>query len=110
MVENKYIVTISDSKVIERIVSDDNVDINHMILRKSEALPEHYANSHVYMIVVSGVVTLILNDQEEHRYPSGSIINIPFQTKMNVSNSIDEVLEFYVVKAPSPKNMKAASL
>ena len=105
MVEKEYNYTISDSKVIERIVSDDNVDINHMILRKFEALPEHYSNSHVYMIVVSGVVTLILNDQEEHRYASGSIINIPFQTKMNVSNSIDDVLEFFVVKSPSPKQM-----
>ncbi len=105
MIEKKYMYTLSDSKVIERIVSDDNVDINHMILRKTEALPEHYSNSHVYMIVVRGNVTLRLDDQEEHIYASGSIINIPFQTKMNVSNSCDDVLEFFVVKAPSPKQM-----
>jgi quercetin dioxygenase-like cupin family protein len=107
MIEQKYGYTLSDTKVIERIVSDDNVDINHMILRKSEALTEHDSNSHVYMIVVRGSVTLRLNDQEPHTYTSGSIINIPFQTKMNVSNSFEDVLEFFVVKAPSPKDMAA---
>ena len=46
--------------------------INHMVLGKSDVLPEHYSNSNVYMIVIRGQVTLRLNEQEEHVYPSGS--------------------------------------
>jgi quercetin dioxygenase-like cupin family protein len=106
MLETKYSYTMSDSKTIERIISDDNADINHMVLPKGDALPEHYSNSNVYMIVVRGNITLRLNEKEEHSYPAGNIINIPYNTKMNVYNKDDEILEFFVVKAPSPKAFK----
>jgi quercetin dioxygenase-like cupin family protein len=105
MIEKLYQFTKTDGKTIERIVEEDNVGINHMVLRKDEALPEHFANSHVYMVVVRGAVTLRLDDQEPHAYPAGSIVNIPHKTKMNVSNGDEGILEFFVVKAPSPKHM-----
>lgn len=105
MVEKQIKFTQSEDKVVEHIIEDDNVGINHMILRKSEALPEHYANSHVYMIVVRGSVTLRLNDEPANSHPSGSMLTIPFKTKMNVSNEHEETLEFFVVKSPSPHKM-----
>lgn len=105
MVEKQIVYTISQEKVIERLIEDDNVAINHMILRNGEALPEHHANSHVYMVVTRGEVSLRLNDQESHAYPSGSIMLIPYQTKMNVSNQQEDTLELFVVKAPSPRHM-----
>lgn len=85
MTEQQVKYTVSNEKVIERLIEDDNLGINHMILKKTEALPEHYSNSNVYMTVVRGEVTLRLDDQEPHAYPSGSIILIPYKTKMNVS-------------------------
>jgi len=106
MVEKEFKFTLSDEKVIEKLIEDDNIAINHMVLRKSEALPEHYSNSNVYMVVTRGQVTLQLNDQDEYTYPTGSIINIPYKTKMNVFNQHHAVTEIFVVKAPSPKNMK----
>lgn len=107
MVEQKFAFTVSDDKVIERILEDDNAAINHMVLRQGESLPEHYSNSNVYMIVVRGVVSLRLDEQEEKLYPAGSILAIPFRTKMNVSNQHPGVLELFVVKAPGPKRMAA---
>lgn len=106
MVEKQYMFTQSEGKVIERVIEDDNAAVNHMILRQTEALPEHYSNSNVYMIVVRGSVTLKLDEQEGHTYPAGSIITIPIKTKMNVSNESEEVLEIFVVKAPGPRTMK----
>ncbi len=105
MVEKKFSFKLADTKTIERIISDDNLDINHMVLPKGDALPQHYSNSNVYMIVIRGSISLQLGEQEEHNYPAGSIITIPNKTKMNVYNSYDEVLEFFVVKAPSPKTL-----
>jgi quercetin dioxygenase-like cupin family protein len=105
MIEKQVNYTISQQKVIERIIEDDNVAINHMVLRHSEALPEHFANSNVYMIVARGGVTLRLDAQEPHAYPAGSIVLIPHRTKMNVSNQGNDVLELFVVKAPSPKHI-----
>lgn len=105
MVEKQYKYTQSEVKVIERVIEDDNVGINHMVLKKSEALPEHFSNSNVYMIVVRGIVSLTLDDQQKSTYPAGSIVTVPFKTKMNVCNDDEQTLEFFVVKSPSPKNM-----
>jgi quercetin dioxygenase-like cupin family protein len=106
-IEEQFLFQQVDCKQIEKIIDDDNVNINHIVLPKGDALPEHYSNSNVYMIVIRGNITLRLNEQEDHSYPSGSILTIPYKTKMNVFNQHDEVLEFFVVKAPSPKSYNA---
>jgi hypothetical protein len=38
MVEKEFI-TLSDEKVIEKLIEDDNIAINHMVLRKSKHFP-----------------------------------------------------------------------
>lgn len=105
MIETKYSYTITGNKLIERIIEDDHAAINHMVLPKGESLPEHYSNSNVYMVIVRGNMTLKLDEQDEHSYSAGSILTIPHKAKMNVCNRHDEVLEFFVVKAPSPKTI-----
>lgn len=105
MLEKQFKFNQSENKVIEHIIEDGNLGINHMILRFSEALPEHYSNSNVYMLVIRGTVTLQLNDEPASSYPAGSMLTIPFKTKMNVGNDSSETLEIFVVKAPSPRNM-----
>lgn len=109
MLEKRYGFTASeeelDERVIEKIVDDENVVINHMVLPKGKGLPEHYSNSHVYMIVTGGQMTIKLNDNEPNVYSKGSILNIPFNIRMNVNNFSEELLEFFVVKAPNPKDM-----
>ena len=104
MIEKDFNFSNGDTKLIEKIISDGNVDLNHMIFPKDEGLPVHNANSNVYMIVIRGQLTLQLDDQEPHNYARGKIINIPYGTKMDVGNKDDEVLEIFVVKAPSPFN------
>ena len=66
-------------------------------------LPEHLSNSNVYMTVVRGMLSIGLDDQEIHEYEAGTLLKIPFQTKMNVKNLNEETLELIVVKAPAPK-------
>ncbi len=102
MIEKKFEYSCTDKKTIEKIILDDYVNINHMVLPKGEKLPEHYSNSNVYMIVVKGFLSINLDEQENHTYSVGSIINIPYNTKMNVHNLNEETLEFFVVKSPSP--------
>ncbi len=109
MIEKRYDFTIGekelDERIIEKIVDDENVTINHMILLKNTGLPEHYSNSNVYMIITEGRMSIRLNDGETREYPKGTILNIPYNTKMNVKNNSEELLEFFVVKAPNPKDM-----
>jgi len=106
MLEKIYNYSVGTEKSIEKIIDDDNVNINHMILPKGERLPEHYSNSNVYMIVSKGVLSIKLDEQEEHKYNKGAVLNIPYNTKMNVYNSDEDLLEIVVVKSPNPKNYK----
>lgn len=105
MIEKTYSFHQSDEKIIEQIVDDDNLVINHIILTKDTSLPVHYSNSHVYFIIIGGQMTISLNEQETQRYAKGTIVNVPYKTKMNIRNVDDDVLEFFVVKSPNPKDI-----
>jgi len=103
MVEQVFKLSQGDEKAVEKVVFDENVHYLHMVFGKGEGLPEHFSNSNVYMTVIRGKLSIGLNDQEIHEYPAGTLLKIPFNTKMNVKNQSPETLELTVVKAPAPK-------
>lgn len=104
MIEQLFKLNMTDDKTIERIIADENVHYNHMLFGKGEGLPEHFANSTLYMTVLRGKLSLGLDDQEFHAYDKGSLLKIPVNTKMNIKNFHDEIVEITVVKAPAPTN------
>jgi len=104
MVEKIYNYSTEDKGTIERIINDENLHINHMVINKGDGLPEHFSNSNVYMLVIRGILSLQLDEQDVHQYVKGDILNIPYNTKMNVRNNDDDVLEIFVIKAPNPKD------
>lgn len=106
MIEKVYKYSTTDDKAVEKLIMDENVNYIHMVFNKNEGLPEHYSNSNVYMNVIRGMLTIRLNDQKAHQYSKGSLLEIPYNVKMNVGNSHEEVLELIVVKAPAPQNYK----
>ena len=102
MVEQVYQLETGDKKVVEKVIMDENIHYIHMVFNKNEGLPEHYSNSNVYMTVVRGKLSIALDDQEIHVYEEGTLLKIPENTKMNVKNLNELVLELIVVKAPAP--------
>lgn len=104
MVEQIFKLSRGNDKAVEKVIFDENVHYLHMVFNKSEGLPEHLSNSNVYMTVVRGILSIGLNEQDIHEYESGTLLKIPFQTKMNVKNLHNETLELIIVKAPAPKN------
>ncbi|MDO5041202.1 MAG: cupin domain-containing protein [Peptoniphilus sp.] len=102
MIEKLFQMTQGDSHTIERIIADENIHYNHMILEKGQGLPEHYTNSTVYMTVLRGKLSIALDEQEAHEYKGGSILKLPNGTKMKVLNEEDDTLELIVIKAPAP--------
>lgn len=105
MVEKTFKITIGNERNIEKVIQDENIHYIHMVFGKDEGLPEHFSNSTVYMTVVRGILSVSLDEQEIHKYQAGTVLKIPFQTKMNVSNKDADVLELIVVKAPAPINI-----
>ena len=101
MIEQIFQMTQNDNHTIEKVITDENVNLNHMILNKNEGLPEHFSNSNVYMAVLRGLLSIGLDQQEIHEYPAGTVLKIPKGIKMNVKNSQDNTLELIVVKAPA---------
>ena len=103
MIEQVFKIAGGDSKVVEKVIQDENVHYMHMIFNKNEGAPEHFSNSNVYMTVVRGKLSIILSEQDMHEYPASSVLKIPMGIKMNFKNLHDETLELIVVKAPAPK-------
>ncbi|AHM57748.1 putative cytoplasmic protein (plasmid) [Peptoclostridium acidaminophilum DSM 3953] len=104
MVEQVFKLSRNDEMAVERVIFDENVHYLHMVFNKDQGLPEHFSNSNVYMTVLRGKLSIGLDEQEIHEYEAGTLLKIPFQTKMNVKNLHEETLELIVVKAPAPKN------
>ena len=69
----------SADKLVEKILDDDVVMINHMILNQGDALPQHDSNSNVYMIVIAGAITAQLAENPPKRYEKG--ISLTFRGK-----------------------------
>ena len=103
MIEKMYTLSRGDEKAVEKVLFDENVHYLHMVFNKGEGLPEHFSNSNVYMTVVRGKLSIGLGGQEIREYTSGTLLKIPFKTKMNVRNLHVDTLELIVVKAPAPK-------
>lgn len=104
MVETVFNFSRGDEKAIEKVVFDENINYIHVVFPKGDGFPEHYSNSNVYMTVLRGVLSIGLGDQEIHDYEAGTLLKIPFNTKMNVKNLRSDVTELIIVKAPAPKN------
>ena len=102
MIEQVFKLSQTDEKTVERILFDENIHYMHMVFNKDEGLPEHFANANVYMTIDRGKVSIALGEQELHEYEAGTMLKIPFQTKMNVKNLDKEPLELIIVKAPAP--------
>lgn len=102
MIEKVFKLTDSNEKVVEKVIMDENINYIHMIFKNGEGLPEHYSNSTVYMTVLRGTLSIQLDDQEVAKYEKCSLLKIPLNTKMNVTNKNEEVLELIVIKAPAP--------
>ncbi len=106
MINKAYEYTLTEEKTIEKIVGDDVVMINHMILPQGDCLAVHKANSNVYMIVAGGTVTLELDETTPEKFSKGSIINTDYGTLMSVCNKDSDTLELFVIKAPGPAHYK----
>jgi quercetin dioxygenase-like cupin family protein len=104
MVEQVFKLSVGNAKAVEKVIYDENIHYLHMVFNKGEGLPEHFSNSNVYMTVIRGKLSIGLNEQGINEYEAGTLLKIPFQTKMNVKNLHDETLELIVVKAPAPKS------
>lgn len=104
MVEQVFKMSVKNERVVEKVIEDENVHYIHMVFKKGEGRPEHFTNATLYMTVVRGILSIALGEQEIHEYEAGNILKIPVNTKMDLKNLNEDLLELIVVKAPAPQN------
>lgn len=97
----------SGRPLMEKVIDDDRVNINHIVVPAGGAVPTHVSNSWVHQIVVRGTLSLSLEDEAFTDHPTGAIVAVPFNRKMVIENHGTDTLEFFVVKAPNPRDMPA---
>ena len=105
-IEEVFDLNLNQDNKVDKVIQDDNLDYIHMRFLEGEGLPIHISNSNVYMTVLQGTLTIGLDDQDLQDYSSGTLLKIPYKTRMNVRNLHEEMLELIVVKAPSPRAYK----
>jgi quercetin dioxygenase-like cupin family protein len=98
MTEQVFQCALTDEKTIERVIEDEVLHINHMVLPEGEGFPEHIANAAVYMTVIRGRLSIDLDDQPTREYGNGTILKIPQGTRMRGQNRHGGALELLVVK------------
>lgn len=106
MVEQVFNISRGNNRIIEKVIQDENIHYNHMVLNHGEGLPEHFSNSIVYMTVLKGKLYIRLGEQDACQYDAGTVLKIPINIKMNVKNLDTEVLELIVIKAPAPSKLE----
>ncbi len=105
MTHKIYVYQDSNEKLIEKVIDDQNIHLNHVILTQNDKLPEHYSNSNVYLIINKGIMTIQLDDEVPQIIENHHFIYISHNTKMNISNQNHDLLEFFIVKSPNPENI-----
>ncbi|MFA6627438.1 MAG: cupin domain-containing protein [Bacilli bacterium] len=102
MIEKTFKLTKTNEKIIERVIINEHLHYMHAIFPQYEGLPLHQSNATVYMSVLRGTLSIRLNDEETKTYSSMNVLEIPFDTKMNVRNEHVEPLEIIIFKTPAP--------
>ena len=105
MTEKVYTFAGTDQRTMEKIVDDERVNINHIVLGPGEAVPVHVSNSWVHQIIVRGTLSLSLEGGPFADHGTGEIVAVPFNLRMAIENHGTGTLEFFVIKAPNPRDM-----
>ncbi|WP_459202414.1 cupin domain-containing protein [Methanococcus sp. CF] len=105
MIEEIHNFNKSDKKLVEMLVNTEDIQIRHVVLPKGDFMPKHISNSNVNLVIIDGEMEITLEAQNPVIYEKGTILSIPFNTKMLIKNENSKVLEFFVLKAPHPKKL-----
>ncbi|MGI6467076.1 MAG: cupin domain-containing protein [Sphaerochaetaceae bacterium] len=98
MVETLYEFSLKEATVVEQIVKEYGVRINHLSLAEGEKVDPHPTPDTAHMIVTQGTLAIKLNDQERKNYSAGTIIGIPANTMLDIVNGGKGVMHLFVIK------------
>lgn len=103
MNENGLRYSVTDEKIVERIIVSDALHYSHCVLPAFESLAEHQSDADVIITIIRGVLEFEFENLVMKRFEKGDILTLDKGTLMKVRNGADSPLEFFAIKAPGPK-------
>lgn len=94
----RYTFTTTAELTIEKLIQDDQLVINQLILPPGESVAPHKTANRAYMIVTAGTLSLQTDELPEEHYLEGTIVAIQAGTMLAISNRGDSPMRLFVVK------------
>ncbi len=95
----------SDSGMGKRkLVDEEHLFMMQAALKPGQVVPQHNANSNVYIIVLDGEVVINLSGKDINA-KKGDLVPIAFKTSMNIKNKSQANATFVIIKTPNPSQM-----
>ena len=95
---NVFEFSMGDELAMQRLVKDDRLMINRLVVPSESEVPAHTPESSAYFIVTDGMLSLALNGEPEQEYPTGTIVSIAAGSMLAIANRQDSVMRMFVIK------------
>ncbi len=96
----------ADGQVGKRkLVDEKHLFVMQVALKPGQQVPQHNANSNVYLLIVEGEVIVTL-DGKDTIATKGDLLPVSFKTLMSVRNASKENASFLNIRSPNPSEMK----
>jgi len=85
--------------LFENIIDDKNIMLNHVLIESGKAFPKHPTDAHVYIIVISGELTITLNNEGPKVFLKGDVVEVKKGIESILGNYSKDFTEVFVIKA-----------
>ena len=99
MIENVKQYTTETQDIFEEILDKGPYRLNHVIVEPGKMFPAHPTDAWVTIIVIKGILTLKLEEQEPAYYKAGQVIEVPKATMSELGNTSEGYTEVFVIKS-----------
>ena len=86
-------------ETLRNLVDEESVIINHVVIEPGQSFPAHITEHEVHIIIVKGGISIALDKQEAHEYPTGKMVSLPKGVVSALSNPTDGRTELFVIKS-----------
>ncbi len=93
-----YFYTLTDQETLENVFDRGDCLMNHVIMPPGKVFPKHPTDAHVYITVLRGELTIVLEDEAPIQLKRGQVGNVPKGVMSSLSNVTDDVVELIVLK------------
>ena len=90
---------LSADDIFEELVEKDGYRLNHVIIKPGKIFPTHPTDANITIIIVDGILTLKLEEQDPCHYNKGQIIEIAKGVSSELGNTSEARTEVFVIKS-----------